>query len=173
MPLKSFSNRFHSHGSETSQFDLGQALSHCWDLPILQKSKLTQLPAVAQRALDEDHGLELAKALRKELIACAEQLTQRPRYSIEEIVSAIEKEKLHLGSQELVRIQKVVGIRFPRNKIDLARYYAIRLAMEGIDQQTIADFLDVDLRTVANYIAQAKERIQLILESKSMLVQAR
>ena len=158
--------------NETSQFELGHALSHCWDLPMLQTSKLTQLPVVAQRALEENHGLELAKALRKELIACAEQITQRPRYSIEEIVSAIEKEKLHLGSQDLVKIQRVIGIRFPRNKIDLARYYAIRLVMEGIDQQTIAEFLDVDLRTVANYIAQAKERIWLILESKSMLVQA-
>ena len=172
MALKSISSRFGSTRNETSQFDLGQALSHCWDLPMLQTSKLTQLPVVAQRALEENHGLELAKALRKELIACAEQLTQRPRYSIEEIVTAIEKEKLHLGSQELVKIQKAIGIRFPRNKIDLARYYTIRLAMEGIDQQTIAEFLDVDLRTVANYIAQAKERIWLALESKSTLVQA-
>jgi hypothetical protein len=139
---------------------------------MLQTSKLTQLSVVTQRALEENHGLELAKALRKELIDCAEQITQRPRYSIDDIVSAIEKEKLHLGSQDLVKIQRVVGIRFPRNKIDLARYYAIRLVMEGIDQQTIAEFLDVDLRTVANYIAQAKERIWLILESKSMLVQA-
>ncbi len=171
MSLKYIPSRLSSNMNEASQIELGHALSHCWDLPMLQTSKLTQLPVVAQRALEESHGLELAKALRKELIACAEQITQRPRYSIDEIVSAIEKEKLFLGSQDLVRIQKVVGIRLPRNKIDLARYYAIRLVMEGMDQQTIADFLDVDLRTVANYIVQAKERIGLILESKLMLVQ--
>lgn len=152
-------------------FELGHALSHCWDLPMLQKSRLTQLHVVAERALEENHGLELAKAIRKELISCAEQLTQRPRHSIEEIVTAIEKEKFHLGSQDLVRIQRMVGIRLPRNKIDLARYYTIRLVMEGIDQQTIAEFLDVDQRTVANYISQAKERILLILESKSMAMQ--
>jgi|GEM_PF-2518788 len=172
MALKSISSQFSSTRNEASQFDLGHALSHCWDLPMLQTSKLTRLPVVAQGALEENHGLELAKALRKELISCAEQITQRSRYSIDEIVSAIEKEKLHLGSQDLVKIQRVIGIRFPRNKIDLARYYAIRLVMEGIDQQTIAEFLDVDLRTVANYIAQAKERIWLILESKLVLVQA-
>jgi len=172
MSLKFIPRQLSSNRNETSQFELGHALSHCWDLPILQTSKLTQLSVVTQRALEESHGLELAKALRKELIACAEQITQRPRYPIDEIVSAIEKEKLHLGSQDLIKIQKTIGIRFPRNKIDLARYYAIRLAMEGIDQQTVAEFLDVDLRTVANYIAQAKERIWLILESKSMLVQA-
>ncbi|MGD0795123.1 MAG: hypothetical protein ABR958_06005 [Dehalococcoidales bacterium] len=152
-------------------FELGHALSHCWDLPMLQKSRLTQLHVVAERALEENHGLEFAKAIRKELISCAEQLTQRPRHPIEEIVTAIEKEKFHLGSQDLVRIQRMIGIRLPRNKIDLARYYTIRLVMEGIDQQTIAEFLDVDQRTVANYISQAKERILLILESKSMAMQ--
>lgn len=169
MPLKYMSGRTSSSSSEISMVELGHALSQCWDLPMLQKSKLTQLSGIEQSALEENHGLELAKALRKELISCAEQITQRPRQPIEMIVSAIEKEKLNLGSQDLVRIQKLIGIRLPRNKIDLARYYSIRLVMEGIDQQTIAEFLDVDLRTVANYIAQAKERILLILESKLIL----
>jgi hypothetical protein len=168
--MKYMSSRTSSNGNEISVVELGHALSHCWDLPMLQKSKLTQLAGIAESALEENHGLELAKALRKELIDCAEQITQRLRQPIETIISAIEKEKLNLGSQDLVRIQKMIGIRLPRNKIDLARYYSIRLVMEGIDQQTIAEFLDVDLRTVANYIAQAKERIWLILESKSVLL---
>ena len=169
MPLKDLTNHINSATDEIELFELGYALSHCWDLPMLQKSKLTRIYPVAERALEENHGLELAKALRKELICCAEQLTQRPRFPIEEIINIIEKDKLHFGSQDLVKIQKTIGIRLPRNKIDLARYYSIRLVMEGIDQQTIADFLDVDLRTVANYIVQAKERIWLILESKSVM----
>ena len=173
MELNYVSGQARYSGNEISQLDeLGFALSHCCDLPVLQASKLTQLSVVAQRALEESDGLELAKALRKELIACAEQLTQRPRQAIGEIVSAMEKQKLHLGSQDLVKLQRAVGIRFPRHKLDLARYYAIRLFMEGMDQQTIADFLDVDLRTVANYIAQAKQRIWLILESRTMPVHA-
>ncbi|OGO20811.1 MAG: hypothetical protein A2144_03405 [Chloroflexi bacterium RBG_16_50_9] len=171
MLLNYVSGRWRDNGDEIEQHDeLGYALSHCWDLPVLQMSNLTQIPAVVQRAHEETSGLELAKALRKELITCAEQITQRPKYSIEDIVSAIEKEKLGFGSQDLVKIQRAVGIRFPRNKIDLARYYAIRLVMQGIDQQTIADFLDVELRTVANYVAQAKDRIRLVLDSQSMLV---
>jgi hypothetical protein len=160
-----------SHTDEINVFELGRAISHCWDLPMLQKSKMTRLPMISERSLEEDQGLGLAKALRKELISCAEQLSQRPKYSINEIVTTIEKEKYHIGSQELLRIQKLVGVRLPRNKIDLARYYAIRLIMEGVDQQAIAEFLDVDLRTVANYISQAKERIWVILESKSMILQ--
>ncbi|OGO23303.1 MAG: hypothetical protein A2144_12855 [Chloroflexi bacterium RBG_16_50_9] len=164
-------NRLRSSNNVRNQFDeLGFALHHCWDLPILQTSDLTKLSIVAQRSFEEANGLELAKALRKELISCAEQITQRTRYPIEEIIPAIEKEMLSLGSQELVKIQKALGIPFPRNRIDLARYYAIRLVMEGIDHQMIADFLDVDLRTVANYVVQAKERIRLILETKSMFV---
>ena len=170
MSFNNLSNRMSSSGHEISLVELGHALSHCWDLPMLQKSRLTQLPGIAQSASEESHGLELAKALRKELIDCAEQITQRPRQPIEMVVSAIERDKLNLGSQDLTRMQKLIGIRLARNKIDLARYYAIRLVMEGVDQQTIAEFLDVDLRTVANYIAQAKERIWLILESKSVLL---
>ena len=155
---------------KTQSDELGYALHHCWDLPILQMSDLTKLSIVSQRSLEEKDGLQLAKALRKELIACSEQITQRTRYPIEEIISAIEKERLGLGSQDLLKIQKALGIPFPRNKIDLARYYAIRLIMEGIHHQMIADFLDVDLRTVANYLGQAKERIGLILESRSMFM---
>ena len=149
--------------------ELGYVLYHCWDLPVLQTSNLVKLSMVMKRASEEKHGLELAKALRNELIACAEQLTQRPQYPIEDIVSAIEKKSLNMGSQDLVKIQKTIGVPFPRNKLDLARYYTIRLVMQGIDQQTIADFLEVDLRTVANYVAQSKERIRLILETRSIL----
>ena len=162
--------RSHYRRNRSQINELGYALHHCWDLTALQTSKLTQLPNVAQRALKEMPDLELAKALRKELIACAEQITQRPLNSIEEIVSAIENEKLDLSSQELAKIQKNIDIPFQRNKIDLARYYAISLVMQGIDHQTIADFLNVDLRTVANYIAKAKESIWLILNSRSMFV---
>lgn len=163
-----YANRVKTKGSSRGSSDeLGYVLCHCWDLPVLQTSTLTGLPSVEQLALKEDNGLELAKALRKELVACAEQLTQRPRYPIEAIVSAIEKKTLNMGSQDLVKIQKNIGIPFPRNKLDLARYYTIRLVMQGTDQQTIADFLDVDLRTVANYVVQAKERIRLILETRS------
>ncbi|OGO31812.1 MAG: hypothetical protein A2Z29_08410 [Chloroflexi bacterium RBG_16_56_11] len=154
---------------KNSPDELGYLLYHCWDLPVLQTSDMVQLPPVLKRAEEERHGLELAKALRKELIACAEEITQRPRYPIEEIVAAIEKEKMKLGSQDLVRIQKAIGVPFSRNKLDLARYYTIRLVMQGIDQQAIAEFLDVDLRTVANYVAQAKERIRLVLETRSIL----
>ena len=156
--------------NERSSFDeLGYILYHCWDLPVLQTSSLTKLPLVIQLASLEKQGLELAKALRKELITCSEQLTQRPRFPIEEIVTAIEKKTLNLGSQDMIKIQKSIGVPFPRNKLDLARYYTIRLIMQGIDQQAIADFLDVDLRTVANYVAQAKERIRIILETRSNL----
>jgi hypothetical protein len=156
-------------GNGKSKFnELGYSLYHCWDLAILQTSNLAQLPSVVQRALEETHGLEHAKALRKELIACADQITQRPKYPIEEIISAIEKDRLDLGSQDLAKIKRNIGIRLARNKIDLARYYSIRLIMEGVDRETIADFLEVDLRTVANYIAQAKERIRLSLESRFM-----
>src|SRR3989304_2718729 len=92
-----------------------------------------------------------------------------PRYPIEEILSAIEKKSLNIGSQDLVKIQKAIGVPFTRNKLDLARYYTIRLVMQGVDQQAIAEFLDVDLRTVANYVAQAKERVRLVLETRSIL----
>jgi DNA-binding NarL/FixJ family response regulator len=152
--------------------ELEYALSHCWDLPVLQISSLTQLPAVLERAHEETDGLELAKALRKELIACAEQLTQRSVYPINEIIGAIDNGQLGNGSQTLARIKREVGIPFSRNKVDLARYYAIRLAMQGTDHQIIAEFLEVDPRTVANYIAQAKERIRVVLESQSMLIKA-
>ena len=171
MVMKNFPSGFGSRKYVIDVADLGRALSHCWDLPMLQTNRLTRLPAVMEMALEEHHGLEHAKALRRELVTCAEQLTRRPRYSIEEIVLAIEKQKVGLGCQDLVRVQKIIGIRLPRNKIDLARYYSIRLVMEGIDQLTIAEFLDVDLRTVANYIFQAKERIMLTLDSKSMVVE--
>lgn len=149
--------------------DLGYLLYHCWDLPLLQTSRLARSPRLLNRAKEEKQGLELGKALRKELIACAEQITQRPRYSIEEIVTTIEKDSLNPGSQELERIRKLIGVPFPRNKLDLARYYTIRLIMQGMDQPTIAEFLEVDLRTVANYVSQAKERIHVVLETRAVL----
>ncbi|MDD5289348.1 MAG: hypothetical protein PHY28_09600 [Dehalococcoidales bacterium] len=144
---------------------LSQALRYCADLPMLQTNKLTGLSSVAYEALSINGELAAAKALRKRLIACAEEITQRPRLPIEEVASAIEKYKRGLGSQELARLQKAVGVPFSRSQIDLARYYSIRLMMQGIDQGAISDFLNVDLRTVANYIAQAKKRIWLTLES--------
>jgi hypothetical protein len=169
MALNDVSSRLRDSTNGRTKFDeLGHALNNCWDLPILQMSDLTKLSVVIERSLEETDGLQLAKALRKELIACAEQITQRPRYPIEEIIAAIEKGTPGLRSQDLVKIQNDIGIPLHRSKIDLARYYAIRLVMEGIDHQRIADFLDVDMRTVANYILQAKERIRLTLESKSM-----
>ena len=67
---------------------------------------------------------------------------------------------------EVEKIQRVIGVPFSRNKLDLARYYTIRLVMQGVDQQTIAEFLDVDLRTIANYVSQAKERIRIALETR-------
>jgi DNA-binding NarL/FixJ family response regulator len=148
--------------------ELGFLLYHCWDLPVLQTSELIHLPAVKKRAEEEKNGLAQAKALRKELIACAEQITQRPRYPIEDIVNAIEKENMKLGSQDLLKIRRTIGIPFSRKRLDLARYYTIRLIMQGVDQHTIAEFLDVDLRTVANYVAQAKDRIRLVLETRSL-----
>jgi hypothetical protein len=150
--------------------DLGYLLYHCWDLPLLQTSRLARLPRLLNRAKEEKQGLELAKALRKELIACAEQITQRPRYSIEEIVTAIEKGSFSPVGQEVQKIRKLIGVPFPRNKLDLARYYTIRLVMQGIDQPTIAEFLDVDLRTVANYVSQAKDRIRVVLETRALQV---
>ena len=151
---------------------LERALTCCWDLPALQTSILTQLPAVVERARDESEGLELAKALRKELIECAGQLTQRPVYSIEDIVNAIENGRMGIASQALERVKREIGLPFPRTKVDLARYYTIRLVMEGISHQAIADFLEVDPRTVANYLVQARDRIKVVLESQAMLDKA-
>jgi DNA-binding NarL/FixJ family response regulator len=163
---------WHYRDEETSQLDeLDHALSSCWDLSQLQMSSLIQLPSITEKIPDESDALELAKALRKELISCAEQLTQRYVYPIEEIVAAIENGQLGIGSQNLARIKRDLGIPFPRHKMDLARYYAIRLLMEGLDQQRIAEFLEVDPRTVASYVFQAKERINLVLESQPNLVE--
>lgn len=146
---------------------LGQALRRCYDLPFLQNSDLAQLPRVLRRARREKHGLNLARALRKEFLDSARQITRRTRHSdISEIVAAIEAARLGLGNQHIVEIQERLGIPFPRDRIDLARYYAIRLVMEGLKNEIIADFLQVDLRTLGNYIAAAKEHIRLTLESR-------
>ena len=170
MTLNQVSIGFDSQKNGKELDELGYLIYHCWDLPLLQTSRLAQLPPVLKRAEEERHGLELAKALRKELIACAEEITQRPRFPIEDIINAIEKENMTHDGQELEKIRKAIGVPFPRNKLDLARYYTIRLVMQGIDQPTIAEFLEVDLRTVANYVAQAKKRIHLILETKTIPV---
>ena len=152
--------------------ELEHALACCWDLPALQTSSLTRMPAVIERARYESEGLELAKALRKELIDCAAQLTQRPVYPIEDIINAIENGRMGVASQALARVKREMGLPFPRTKVDLARYYTIRLAMEGVSHQSIADFLEVDPRTVANYLVQARERIRVVLESQAMLDKA-
>jgi len=151
--------------------ELGYIIQHCCDLPALQTSKLVRMPVVAQQALNEEQGLELAKALRKELIACAEQITQRRRLPIDDIMQAIQQHKLDFDHQDLAKIKKGLGVPFPRHMVDLARYYAIQLVIQGVSRQEIAEFLEVDVRTVANYIAQAKARIKLILETKSKQVQ--
>ena len=153
--------------SRREEYDeLSYLLYHCWDLPLLQTSRLARLPRLLNRVKEEKQGLEFAKALRKELINCSEQITQRPTYSIDEIVTAIENAKTPAGAQELQKIKSIIGVPFRRNKLDLARYYTIRLVMQGMDQSTIADFLEVDLRTVANYFAQARERVKVILETR-------
>jgi hypothetical protein len=149
--------------------ELGYILYHCWDLPILQTSKLIRLPTIQKSTEEEKQPLAQAKALRKKLIAYSEQITQRPRYPIQSIVDVIERNRISPGSHDLSKIKKSIGIPFPRNRLDLARYYAIRLIMEGIDQYTIAEFLEVDLRTIGNYISQAKERIRMILETDSII----
>jgi hypothetical protein len=146
--------------------ELAYLLSRCWDLPVLQTSKMALLPQIMKQAKGEKHGLEMAKALRRELINCAEQISQRPKFPIEDIMVAIERDRMNPDNQEVEKIQKVIGVPFSRNKLDLARYYTIRLVMQGIDQQTIAEFLDVDLRTIANYVSQAKERIRIALETR-------
>jgi DNA-binding NarL/FixJ family response regulator len=146
--------------------ELSYLLSRCWDLPVLQTSKMALLPQILKQAKGERQGLEMAKALRKELVGCAEQISQRPKFSIEDIIAAIERDRLNPENCEVEKIQKIIGVPFSRNKLDLARYYTIRLVMQGIDQQTIAEFLNVDLRTIANYVSQAKERIRIALETR-------
>ncbi len=145
--------------------ELGKALRRCYDLPFLQDSKLAQLPCVARRAGGERDGLVLARALRSELIASAERISRPVRHpAVRKIVAAIEKQRLGQDGQFLAEMQKNLGIPFPRNKIDVARYYAIRLVMEGMKHEVVADFLEIDLRTLGNYLAEARHRIRLILE---------
>jgi hypothetical protein len=159
-------------GTSEPAMELEHALACCWDLPALQTSSLTQMPAVVERANHETEGLELAKALRKELIDCAGQLTQRVVYPIADILNAIENGRMGTASQALARVKREIGLPFSRTKVDLARYYAIRLAMEGVNHQSIADFLEVDPRTVSNYLVQARDRIGVVLESQAMLDKA-
>jgi|WetSurMetagenome_2_1015567.scaffolds.fasta_scaffold63409_3 hypothetical protein len=159
-------------GAKSLSEELEYALAHCYDLPELQSSSLTKMPAVLDRARDETGGLELAKALRKELIDCAAQLTQRPVYPLEDLFKAIENGQPGIASQTLERVKGEIGVPFSRNRIDLARFYAIRLVMQGFDHESIANFLEVDPRTVGNYLAQARERIRVVLESQEMLDKA-
>lgn len=147
---------------------LGQALRHCHDPMFLQTSELTRLPGVVRRSQGQRNGVGRAKALRKELIAAAKQMT-RPHtrhHSIRKIVRAIEEQRLSQESQLVQEIQQRLGIPFSRDRLDLARYYAIRLVMEGLTNETIAEFLLVERRTLANYVAQARERIALVLEDR-------
>jgi DNA-binding CsgD family transcriptional regulator len=153
----------------SSRIDLGKlssALHYCWDLSTLQKSEFVLLPSVAKLANGKNDGLQAAKALRDELIACAEQLTQRKRYPIEEIASVLEMDNISFRDRYMENIQRSLGVPFSRDRLDLARYYAIRMLMEGVRNEIIAKFLMVDSRTVGNYIAQAKERIRFTLESR-------
>jgi transposase len=151
--------------------ELGYILQHCYDLPAIQVSKMVEIPNVLNQSLNETEGLELAKALRRELLFCAELITQRQRLPIDKIVSAIDKYKVNIDNEELSKLQREIGIPFSRNKLDVARYYAIRLVMQGVSRQDIAEFLDVDIRTVANYIAQAKKCIGIILETRAAKMQ--
>ena len=145
--------------------ELGQALRLCRDLPMLENSLLTNITRVKMRAKMYDGSLGLAKALRAELISCAEKITLRPTYSIKKIVVAIEKYFQYNDQTYLQQIRDELAIPFSRDKIDLARYYSIRLSMEGVNIQQIAEFLQVDPRTVGNYIRQAKQRIKFLLEN--------
>ena len=153
--------------SQSPSDDVALALQYCWDLPMLQTSPLVDLPQVRELALKETQGLELAKALRSELVTCSEHLTQRRHYPVEEIATFLQDGKPRFRYTELTALRRKIGVPFPRHMIDLARFYAIRLVMKGVGRDKIADLLDVDVRTVANYLAQAKERIRLILHTRS------
>jgi hypothetical protein len=144
--------------------ELGEALRLCRDLPMLENNFLTNHPRVKTRAKKYNSSLGLAKALRAELISCAEQITIRPTYPIQKIVDAIESYFRGNDQNELIQIRNELAIPFSRDKIDLARFYSIRLSMEGVNVQQIAEFLQVEPRTVANYTKQAKERIKVLLE---------
>ena len=132
--------RYGKKGRRINLDKLGQALRHCYDLTFLQNSDLTLLPSVVRRCQGERTSLDLAKALRKELVAAAMCISRRTaHFPIRKILKAIEEQRLGLDNQRVVEIQRCLGIPFSRDRIDLARYYAIRLVMEGVDQQTIAD----------------------------------
>ena len=164
---KTSSSSLNNDKARIDRDTLGRALHHCFDLTFLQNSDLTQLPSVVRRCREERHGLDLAKALRRELIDAAEQITPRAdHHTIRDIVEAIEEERLNSGNGRMAEIQKHLGIPFPRDKIDLARYYGIRLVMEGLSNEIVANFLQVEMRTLSNHIAEAKERIKLTLESR-------
>lgn len=154
-----------SNGSKRIELhELSEALRLCRDLPMLENNLLTNLPRVKARAKNYNGTLELAKALRAELISCAEQITIRPTYSIKDIVDAIESYFQGNNQGHLIQIRDELAIPFSRDKIDLARFYAIRLLIEGVSIQQIAEFLQVEPRSVANYLKQAKERIKTLLE---------
>jgi hypothetical protein len=151
-------------GKQIDLNELGEVLRLCRDLPMLENSFLTNHPRVKTRAKKYNCSLGLAKALRAELISCAEQITIRPTYPIEKIVDALESYFRGNDQSELIQIRNELAIPFSRDKIDLARFYSIRLSMEGVNRQQIAEFLQVEPRTVANYTKQAKERIKVLLE---------
>lgn len=143
--------------------ELGSALRNFRDLPILEGNALTDLPCVRRRAESYPGSLGKARALRSELISCAEELTVRSTYPIEKIVSAMKNGLQTKVANEMPEIIYELNIPFSRSNIDLARYYSIRLVMEGMNIQNIAEFLQVEPRTVANYIKQAKQRIEISL----------
>lgn len=148
-------------------YKLGRALRLCHDLPLLQDNELTRLPSVVRQTNGEKKGLDLAKSLRRELISCAEEITRHSGHpGIHEILSALEEETLFSENRHINTIKRKLGIPFSRDRLDLARYYAIRLLMEGLSNGTIANFLEVEIRTLGNYISAAKRRIRLTLESR-------
>jgi len=154
----------HKYTAPVDIKELGEALRHCHDLTFLQNSRLTGLPCVVGRCRGETAGLDCAKALRKELIAASRGICRQTEHvSIRKILKAIEQRRLGLENRQLMEIQGRLGIPFSRDRIDLARYYAIRLVMEGLNNEAVAEFLLVEPRTCANYIAQAKIRIGLVL----------
>lgn len=143
--------------------DLRHAIRHCSDLPMLANNRLIYLQSLSGRVDNPDDAFELAKALRAELLFCAEQISLRSKYPINEIIRSIDDTINGIDEEKIKVVRKILGIPFSRDAIDLARYYTIRLVMEGIGNKKIAYFLCVEPRTVANYINQAQARIQIVL----------
>lgn len=153
-------------GNGVDRRELGRALRRCRDPLFLRNTTLVNLPGVARRIANSSPPPDLGKALRQELLYCAESVTWRRKQPIAFIVSAVANGRNRPNTEEIERVKAMVGVPLGRNEVDLARYYTIRLVMEGVPIEAIAGFLEVEPRTVANYISQAKEHIALVLESR-------